>query len=243
MLLGPSRAHTLRNSLEGGQSLDDREAQREARLYAIRTRGYDYLRPPGVTKTMEAMAEEQYAEGQEFTELDNFGDSNGDQITEEQSEQHIPEPQTPQGIHGDDQVAQQGPIENEIGDERMHNDMGQDAELDMEERDLDAEVPEAEPEEYPDDDMDGDLDAEIPEAYDDDYDDEAYDQGFMVEEEYTEDENTSLQIQRPPETPSNRPSSVVQQIIEDNEHQTSVVIPEDDGREEEEAEEWYYDSD
>lgn len=149
--------------------VDEYEAARERHMNSIRTFGYEYLRPPGVNKTMQALLEEneEYSDagtedeemqediGSEFEVVDDEDDMMNNFNTPLENTHR-----TREGVNAD------GP--------RLANPPQEEEEDEVEEGDEQAEEEE-------------DLDAAIPEAedndYEDDYDEEEYQEGFMAEEE------------------------------------------------------------
>ncbi|KAA8916497.1 hypothetical protein TRICI_001360 [Trichomonascus ciferrii] len=148
--------------------VDEYEAMRERHLNSIRTFGYEYLRPPGVNKTMQALLEENEEYSDAGTEDEEMQEDIGSEFEVVDDEDDMMNNfNTPlDNTHvrtreGDGPRLANPPQEDEEEDEE--NDEEEEEE---QEEDLDAAIPEAEDNDY-----------------EDDYDEEEYQEGFMAEEE------------------------------------------------------------
>lgn len=149
--------------------VEEYEAAREQHLQSIRNFGYEYLRPPGVSKTMQALLEEN----------EDYSDAG----TEDEEMQ--------EDVEGEFEVVD----EDEEQEDTLHslNNPRQAAAVAGTPTRQQAQPPSNE--EREDEEQEIDLDAEIPEADDEDeYDEEEYQEGFMAEEEEYEVQQQQQQV-------------------------------------------------
>ncbi|CAN6607524.1 hypothetical protein TRVA0_003S03136 [Trichomonascus vanleenenianus] len=202
------------------------EQLHEARLEAIRTFGYTYLRPPGVDKTMQAMLEEQdmCEEAMDQDQDQDFVDDSAlaanasvqtDTFAGRRTTPHEPLGSEPQFLYD--------PSSDNIALEIQTDDEEEEEEEEEEEREREREV---------------DLDAEVPEAsdndYDDDYDEAEYQEGFMVDEDCSESEENQENEQNDEWAVGSR-SSVAQETMtaenddEDDDEPLDYTVDESNG--------------
>lgn len=189
MMNGDKGGLSLLLNRSSSMDVDEYEAARERQLNSIRTFGYEYLRPPGVNKTMQALIEENEEYSDAGTEDEEMQEDIGSEfdVADDQDDLmnnfNTPLENTHVRTREDGTEAPMlaNPPDDEEGGDEEGLAEGEDEEGEEEEEDLDAAIPEAEDNDY-----------------EDDYDEEEYQEGFMAEEE--EYDEQQLQ-QQPNEVP------------------------------------------
>lgn len=205
---------------EIGFNIDDQEKRYNQRIQQIRMHGWEYLRPHGIGKTMQQIFEEQ----EDFTdhEVDDEEAIEDHLMHQEPEESLFDLNNTTGGIvepvriertqdltrvgenttDAAEQTQTAIDLENIMGENSDREEEEEEEELDEdggEEVDLDADIAEAEEANYSD--------------YDDDYNENEYDEGFMAEEEYDDENELNRQVPQVP-VPAPTNSNVLQHIAE-----------------------------
>jgi hypothetical protein len=149
-------------SIERDQEFRDEQQTR------VREFGYDYLIPPGMTKTMRSLLEASEEDQEDVGDEDEMIEQTG----------FTPEEEDEDDFAGNERLVIVGEEESDQAMRTENTDVGDHEQSgDHDENDLDADIPEADDAGYDD--------------YDDDeYDEDEYQEGFMAEEEYEEDSST-----------------------------------------------------
>lgn len=138
----------------GIENLDRIQMMRSSFLFKIRTLGYDYLRPPGILRTMQTMLEEEEVSEAEISH-------NEDQDMEGGINDAASPP---------DERLNMTESEVEVANPRNNDSMEQEEPEEEGPMDLDDAIPEASDNDY-------DLSEDV-------YDEDQYQEGFMTEDEY-----------------------------------------------------------